>query len=421
MSSGEETIRVLIVDDIAETRENLKKMLYFESDIEVVGTAASGEEGIELAKEYQPHVVLMDINMPGLDGISASEAITREVPFAQVVMMSVQSEADYLRRSMLAGARDFLTKPFTMDELLSTIRRVYAMAAHTRSAMPSPQTTAPQLAPSMPEKTGKVIVLYSPKGGVGCTVLAINLATAMCQIDREAQVAVVDCSLQFGDVTVALDIRADRSIVDLAGVADDLDTEMIESAMVEDNRSGLKVLLAPAKPEMAELVTAEHVRAILDRMKSMFDYVIVDTGSRLQDTELSAFDLADRLILIIVPTLPSIANARYFFEVLAALEYPPEKILLVLNQSDPRTGLNAHMIENSLKHPVFAEIPFEDRLVLQSVNHGIPYMLIPNVDKRSSLVQKTRALAQSVMQGFAEKEAEDDSGPAERPLGRLFH
>jgi pilus assembly protein CpaE len=101
MSSGEETIRVLIVDDIPETRENLKKMLYFESDMEIVGTASSGEEAIELSKQVKPHIVLMDINMPGLDGIAASEEITREVPFAQIVMMSVQSEASRRRQCRL--------------------------------------------------------------------------------------------------------------------------------------------------------------------------------------------------------------------------------------------------------------------------------------------------------------------------------
>ena len=134
MSSGQETIRILIVDDIAETRESLKKMLYFEPDMEVVGTARNGQEAIELAGKYQPHVVLMDINMPGLDGISASRKITDQVPYAQIVMMSVQSETDYMRRSMAAGARDFLTKPFTMDEMISTVRRVYDMSAHLRAA-----------------------------------------------------------------------------------------------------------------------------------------------------------------------------------------------------------------------------------------------------------------------------------------------
>src|SRR5271165_4821488 len=97
-------IRVIIVDDIPETRENLKKLLAFETDIEVVGTASTGREGLEMSKELKPDIILMDINMPDMDGISATELIGKEVPDAQVVMMSVQSEADYLRRAMLAGA-----------------------------------------------------------------------------------------------------------------------------------------------------------------------------------------------------------------------------------------------------------------------------------------------------------------------------
>ncbi len=103
MNSQTERIRVLITDDIAETRENLRKLLSFDTGIEVVGAAASGAEGIELAKEYNPHVILMDINMPGMDGITATEKILKEVPTAQVVMLSVQGETDYLRRAVLAG------------------------------------------------------------------------------------------------------------------------------------------------------------------------------------------------------------------------------------------------------------------------------------------------------------------------------
>src|SRR5512137_443382 len=130
-SSGK--IRVLIVDDIPETRENVRKLLAFEGDVEVAGVAGTGREAVQLARDLQPNIVMMDINMPDMDGISAVEMITRDVPIAQVIMMSVQSEADYLRRSMLAGARDFLTKPFTSEDLVSTIRRVHRMG-QTRAA-----------------------------------------------------------------------------------------------------------------------------------------------------------------------------------------------------------------------------------------------------------------------------------------------
>jgi pilus assembly protein CpaE len=420
MSSGEDSIRVLIVDDIPETRENLKKMLYFESDMEIVGTAASGEEAIEVAKDKKPHIVLMDINMPGLDGITASEAITREVPYAQIVMMSVQSEADYLRRSMLAGARDFLTKPFTMDELISTVRRVYEMHAKPASLVQQRQVDVVEEVAVGPSDLGKLIAVYSPKGGVGCTTIAINLATMLCQLEPEAKVALVDCSFQFGDVGISMNLRATRSIVDLTDSIDELDADLIDSTLVTDDRSGLKTLLAPPKPEMAELVTVEHVRRIIERMQRMYDYIIVDMGSRLQDMELSLFDMADKVVLLIVPGLPAIKDARYFFELMEALEYPDEKTLLVLNMADTGSGISARAIESNIKHEVFAEIPNDQRIVPHSINHGIPYVLNPSVDKRLPLVVATQGFAEKVLQVFEQVVEEDDGGTDDRALGRLF-
>src|SRR5690349_21184134 len=126
-------IRVLIVDDIPETRDHLTKLLGFESDVEVVGAASSGAQALQLAAELMPEVVLMDINMPDMDGIAATERLSAEVPDAAVIMMSVQGEADYLRRSMLAGAREFLVKPFSSDELTASIRQVWTREKEKQS------------------------------------------------------------------------------------------------------------------------------------------------------------------------------------------------------------------------------------------------------------------------------------------------
>jgi pilus assembly protein CpaE len=136
-------IRVLVVDDIPEMRENIRKLLAFENDIDVVAVAGSGKDAVEGARQYQPDVVLMDINMPDMDGIAAAELIVQAVPIAQVIMVSVQSEADYLRRAMLVGARDFVTKPFCAEELISTIRRVHKTGLARAPA-------APQAGPTMP-------------------------------------------------------------------------------------------------------------------------------------------------------------------------------------------------------------------------------------------------------------------------------
>src|SRR5512143_1559360 len=166
----EDKIRVLIVDDVAETRDNVRKLLQFEADIEVVAAARTGREAIQLTQETNPDVVLMDINMPDMDGIAATEVIRQKMPFVQVVILSVQGDQNYMRRAMLAGARDFLTKPPMGDELVSAVRRGGEMARAERSK--SKQAGAPAVSaggrPVMPAMTlleGKVITVYSPKGG----------------------------------------------------------------------------------------------------------------------------------------------------------------------------------------------------------------------------------------------------------------
>ena len=124
-SANQPNIRVLIVDDTATTRENLKKLLYFVRDIVILGTAANGEEGIQMTVELQPDIALLDVDMPGVDGITATQRIIEQVPTAQVILMFTQDKADYQQRCDRAGAKAYLVKPFDGVELEATIRRVY--------------------------------------------------------------------------------------------------------------------------------------------------------------------------------------------------------------------------------------------------------------------------------------------------------
>src|SRR5919199_1555054 len=157
-------IRVLIVDDITETRDNLEKLLFFEKDIEVVAKAGTGREAVAMAKQHQPDVVLMDINMPDMDGIAATEALLSQVPTTQVIMMSVQGEQDYLRRSMLAGAREFLIKPISAEDLYNAIRHVHRLQTAHRRYVPPGQIDQPPGGDSGGQQ-GQIVAVFSPKGG----------------------------------------------------------------------------------------------------------------------------------------------------------------------------------------------------------------------------------------------------------------
>src|ERR671934_1119387 len=160
-----EPIKVLIVDDIPSTLDNLQKLLSFEPDIQVVATATNGKEGIEQAKKLAPDIILMDVNMPIVDGIQATETLAQEAPNSPVIIMSVQGERDYLRRAMQSGAREFLIKPFSGDELIASIRRVYQLKQKKESFLA--KTVGAPAAAAGPDQgdgqrrgEGQVIFLY---------------------------------------------------------------------------------------------------------------------------------------------------------------------------------------------------------------------------------------------------------------------
>ena len=373
-------IRVLIVDDIAETRENIRKLLQFESDVDVTGAARSGKEGIQLAQELDPDVILMDINMPDIDGITATEVIRQKSPHIQVLILSVQSDGNYMRKAMLAGARDFLTKPPMGDELISAVRRAGEMA-HTERAKGAQQrlVTAgssglPILMSSFtPAASGKIVTVYSPKGGTGCTTIAVNLAIALN--NEDTRTVLVDANLQFGDVAVFVNEQGKNTILELAPRVDELESEVVEEILIKHEASGIRILAAPQRPEMAEKVSADQFAKVLQFLQRMYAYVVVDTSSILTDVILSTIDISDVIVLVTTQEIPAIKNARLFLDLLQTMGIRKEKIVFTMNRYDKRIAITPERVSENLKHEVSATIPLDEKIVITAVNRGVPFML----------------------------------------------
>ena len=136
-------IRVLIVDDFKEVRDRLIAFIEEAGDMSVVGEARTGEEAVQMFRALKPDVVSTNINMPGLDGIDATRLMCSDESGARVVIVSVQSEGDCVRRAMAAGAMDFLAKPVGREEYLVTLRNAARAEPRTLTGFSTPRASPP--------------------------------------------------------------------------------------------------------------------------------------------------------------------------------------------------------------------------------------------------------------------------------------
>jgi pilus assembly protein CpaE len=415
-----EQIRVLIVDDIPETREHLSKLLGFEGDIDVVGAAASGAEALRMAATLTPDIVLMDINMPDMDGIATTEQLSRDIPTASIIMMSVQGEADYLRRSMLAGAREFLVKPFSSDELTASIRGVFGREREKQSRLVAAGPAGGgggAVAQTESGEPGQVVAVFSPKGGVGRTTVAVNLAVAAAT-ELGKKVVLVDGSFQFGDVGVLLNLNPkNKSIADLAPELDQAghEVESIDTFVI-NHSAGIRVLLAPPSPEMAELIKPDGVRRVIDALRMTHDLVVVDCTAFFNDTTLAILDAADTILTMLSLEITSIKNMRLFLEVADQLGYEGGKVRLVLNRADSALGIRVTDVEHSIGRKVDETIVSDGRSVVYALNRGVPFFLSNREAQVSQdILRLARAVVGERSQVAAAKE-DDRKAPQKKSL-----
>jgi len=117
------TIRILLIDDHTLFRSGVRLLLKRQSDFEIVAEAADGIEGLKRARELQPDVILLDLNMPGLSGLEVLQILSQDLPDCAVIVLTVSEEGDELAQALRSGARGYLVKNIDAEELVAGIRR----------------------------------------------------------------------------------------------------------------------------------------------------------------------------------------------------------------------------------------------------------------------------------------------------------
>jgi DNA-binding NarL/FixJ family response regulator len=176
-------IRVLIADDQRVVREGLSMLVALIDDVEVVGAACDGAEAVRLAETYRPDVVLMDLRMPDLDGIAATGLLREQLPAARVLVLTTYADEDAIVPALRAGARGYLTKDASAEQIEAAIRAVHAGQTHLDPAVQerlvaAVLSRAPAAGPAVPGPGAK------PPGGLTAreaevlTLLAAGLSNA---------------------------------------------------------------------------------------------------------------------------------------------------------------------------------------------------------------------------------------------------
>lgn len=428
-------IKILLVDDIAETRESIKKLLAFEQDFKVIGSAGNGREGVQLAKDLSPDIIIMDINMPDMDGLEAAGLITQAVPTAGVIMMSVQDDSDYMQKAMLAGARFFLPKPVTMDQLYGTIRSVYAQYEAIRRQFSKLQESERHriLAEQDDKKTdggdrpGHVIGVYSPQGGAGTTMLATSLASGLMK--EGIKTLLVDCDLEFGDVGFSLNLKSQTTLVDLVEYADDLDLEYFDS-VVSTHNSGMKVLLGPSRPSFGMDIrdtTPSAVASIVQQVAGYYDFVILDLGKSIDAVTAALLDVTTKIVVVVVPTITCIKNVKLVFDLFDQTGFEPSKTVLAINKAvdNPKSKvvIAPDRIQSVLKRPVEGLIPLVDEtLILNAIQSGVP-VIASDRDTNKAPIKQLLAFSNHLFKGLMGEDeffAEEDE-PEDEPQGKRWN
>lgn len=371
-------VRLIIADGSQSSRSRLEKLLQFEQNIDIVGLAFDGNDLIQLVRDKDPDIVLLDMELPILSGPEAAMEIQQITPVTQSILLAAALEPAVMREALRSGASDVLSKPLSIDAVIQSIARAQEVVLVRRQAQEAQKKRTGELSSmstggGLGSRAGKIITVYSPKGGVGCSLIAANLAVALK--NEENRVLVVDGDLQYGSISVMFNERGTTTVLDLTPRVNEIDSKVIEEVVLTHRATDVNILCGPERAEEAEFVNVDQYAQLLSILRSEYDYIVVDTASRLSDHVLAAVEACDTLILVTSQDVPSLAKVSRFLNLMDVIGLSRSQAQMVINPFRKKIDISSDQISNHLNIPVAAVIPLDLKTVTPAVTRGEPFIL----------------------------------------------
>jgi pilus assembly protein CpaE len=352
MASSDQT-RLLLVEDVPQVAQYIRGLLNSQSTVKLLDVLSDGTKVLAQVQQLRPDVVLVDALLQGrVKGLPLAEQILASGLGVPVIVLTVPQNP--VEPDPLKGIHGVLAMPFSGFDLMNRI-------ASVRKEFAEHSTTG----------TSRIYSVFAPKGGVGKTTIAFNLAVALGQ--AEQRTVLIDGSLQFGDLRSLLKVPVDApSILDLP-------TDRVAESDLQDvlwrDPSGIDILLAPPRVEMAEMVTARDLDKILSLLRRVYGSIVIDMSSALNDINLSFLDLSDTIVEIVTYDSTTIHNTIAVADAFRMIGYPASKVRYLVNRADSPGGIEPGDLERALGRIPEHRVVSDGMLVVQSNNEGVPFVL----------------------------------------------
>jgi pilus assembly protein CpaE len=346
------SIRLLVAEDVPQVSQHVRNLLSIQSQVKLLEVLTDGSKVVEATRQLRPDVVMVDLLLQGkVKGPQLIEKLRDSGLDIPVVVLTVPQHP--LARDPTRGIDAVLTLPFSGFELVNTLAHV----------MTDRQSRAAGAC--------RVVSVFSPKGGVGKTTIAFNLAVSLSQLG--VTTALIDGSLQYGDLRALLKVPDDvPSILDLP-------TDRVQESDLRDvmwrDPSGVDILLAPPRVEMAEMVTARDVEKTISILRRLYEAVVIDTPVSLSEVTLAFLDACDVILSVVTYDSTTIHNTIAVGEVFASIGYTAEKVHYLVNRADSSGGMSRDELARALGRRPDFEVVSDGRLVVQANNEGMPFVV----------------------------------------------